>query len=58
MDMLNKVAEALQARKGDWKQIAEDSGVSYSWLTKFAQGRIQNPAYNAIVKLDKVLGKK
>ena len=42
---------ALDARKGDWPAVAHDAGVSYSWLTKYAAGKIGNPGYATLVKL-------
>jgi transcriptional regulator with XRE-family HTH domain len=40
-----EVRAALEARRGDWKRIAEDSGVSYSWISKFVNGHIPNPGF-------------
>jgi transcriptional regulator with XRE-family HTH domain len=45
------VREALGARKGDWPKIAEASGISYSWLSKFFNGHIENPGYAMLMKL-------
>jgi hypothetical protein len=40
-DVDQQVIELLQARKGEWKRIAEESQVvSYSWITKFMCGHI------------------
>ena len=46
-DLIHEVTALLNKRRGDWPQIAADdaAGVSYSWLTKFATGRIKNPGY-------------
>ena len=46
-DLIHEVTTLLDKRRGDWPQIASDeaAGVSYSWLTKFATGRIKNPGY-------------
>ena len=43
MTFADTIREAVLARKGDWPQICADTAVSYWWLTKFAQGRIDNP---------------
>lgn len=42
-----EVMKLLADRKGEWQAIAKDtaSGVSYSWLSKFANGHIDNPGY-------------
>lgn len=45
------VREALISRKGDWQVIAEESGVSYSWLSKFVNGHIDNPGFGTLKKL-------
>jgi transcriptional regulator with XRE-family HTH domain len=45
------VRDALQARKGDWQRIASESGVSYSWLSKFVNGHIDNPGFGTLKRL-------
>jgi len=45
------VRAALVRRKGDWQAIAEESGVSYSWLSKFVNGHIDNPGFGTLKKL-------
>ena len=45
------VLEMLSARKGDWKQIAQGSGVPYSTLCKVAQGHIESPSVHMIQRL-------
>jgi len=45
----------LQRRKGDWEAIADDSGVSYSWLCKFAQDKIKNPGVRTLHGLEVAL---
>lgn len=51
------VLEGLEARRGEWQDIAKESGVSYSWLSKFANGHIPNPGYATLCKLHEVLDK-
>ena len=41
----------LEARRGDWQTVATASGVSYSWLSKFANGHIDNPGFATLMKL-------
>lgn len=41
----------LQAAKGQWPKICEETGLDYSWLTKFAQGQIKNPSARKIEQL-------
>jgi transcriptional regulator with XRE-family HTH domain len=43
-----------QAKSHNLVQLAEQSGVTYSWLTKFVDGRIQNPTVANLQKLEKV----
>lgn len=45
----------LQRLKGDWKAIADASGVTYSWLCKFAQDKIPNPGVLTLHKLELAL---
>lgn len=45
----------LAERKGEWPAIAERAGVSYSWLCKFAVGRIDNPGYDSLKRLNGAL---
>ena len=49
------VLTLLNARKGDWQKVAADSGVRYSWLSKFANGHIGNPGYSTLTKLHAML---
>ena len=51
MQTLQDLIEAAQRHKGDWVALASESGVSYSWLTKFAQGHIPNAGIATLGKL-------
>ena len=51
MTFAGTIQAELQARKGDWPKISADTGVSYWWLTKFAQGRIGNPGVRHLESL-------
>lgn len=53
--MLERVIRGLQSRKGQWRSIAEASGVSYSWLAKVAQGHIKNPSIRQLESVDSYL---
>jgi len=46
-----EVLLSLERRKGEWKRIADESGVSYSWISKFANGHIPNPGFQTLVGL-------
>jgi hypothetical protein len=43
MSIITSIRAELLARKGTWRDICNDTHLSYWWLTKFAQGRISNP---------------
>jgi transcriptional regulator with XRE-family HTH domain len=40
-----QVRALLLQRKGEWKRIADESRVSYSWISKFVNGHIKNPGF-------------
>lgn len=48
-----EVRGLLEKRRGDWQVIARDAaaGVSYSWLSKFVNGHIENPGYATLKRL-------
>lgn len=50
-----RVKEQLGKRKGDWQSIAVAAEVSYSWLSKFYNGHIDNPGYATLRRLDEHL---
>lgn len=51
MSTVTQIRTSLQARKGDWPAICSHTGLSYWWLTKFAQGRIREPGLSKIERL-------
>ena len=46
-----QIKALLERRRGDWAEIAAGAGVSYSWLSKFANGHIPNPGFATLCKL-------
>lgn len=46
-----EVRRLLGARKGEWQAIASQTGISYSWLSKFFNGHIENPGYQTLKAL-------
>jgi transcriptional regulator with XRE-family HTH domain len=50
-----EVRAALEKRRGDWQQIATEAQVSYSWLSKFVNGHIDNPGYATLKRLHEYL---
>lgn len=51
MSLVSTVRTELAARKGDWPAMCKELDISYWWLIKFAQGRIDNPG---VLKLEKL----
>ncbi|MEJ7808518.1 MAG: hypothetical protein WKG03_21675 [Telluria sp.] len=51
MDILAQIRSQLVTRRGQWPSICEATGLNYWWITKFAQGRIADPASQKIAKL-------
>lgn len=51
----DKVRELLEARRGHWRAIADETKLSYSWLSQFARRRIPNPGYRTLRTLQKHL---
>lgn len=47
----SKVRAQLLLRRGTWTSLAADAEVSYSWVCKFAAGRIENPGYARLQRL-------
>lgn len=56
-DLDQIVLNLLKARKGDWQAVASEAKVSYSWLSKFANGHIENPGFGTLTKLHAALTK-
>jgi len=52
------VLDLLNARRGEWQAVAAASGVSYSWLSKFSNGHIENPGIGTLRKLHVSLAKR
>ena len=51
------IRSRLEARRGEWPDIVKQTGVSHSWLSKFARGLIPNPGIRTLEKLDAALPK-
>jgi hypothetical protein len=51
MSLITSTRSELMARKGDWPEICQLTGLSYWWLIKFAQGRIEEPGVSKLEKL-------
>jgi len=53
-----KVRAALDARRGEWQQIADAANVSHSWISKFVRGLIENPGIETLRSIDRALSDK
>lgn len=50
-----RVKKLLGERRGDWQTVADGAGVSYSWLSKFFNGHIDNPGFATLTRLAQYL---
>jgi transcriptional regulator with XRE-family HTH domain len=50
-DLDQQLRLALEGCRGEWPAISARASVSYSWLSKFVNGRIPNPGYETLKKL-------
>lgn len=41
----------LEQCRGKWPLVCHETGLDYSWLTKFAQGQIVDPGYSKVMTL-------
>lgn len=55
-DLDAEVRDLLVARRGSWRQICVESGVSHSWISQFVRGKIPNPGYATLRDLHRSLG--
>lgn len=46
--MLDSVVAYLQTVKGRWPQIAKETGLTYDWIVRVADGRISDPGVQKI----------
>lgn len=49
--MLDVVKEGLESKRGRWREVAADAGVSYRTLQKIAQGVIEDPGVSHVQRL-------
>ena len=55
MDIRTRIAELRAYVKNhdlSQEKLAREAGISYSWLSKFAQGQVSNPRADTIAKLE------
>jgi hypothetical protein len=51
MTSLDQLRTDLLARRGTWPAIKAHTGLSYSWISKFAHNKIPSPRVISIDKL-------
>ncbi len=47
----------LDRRRGDWPRISKAADVSHSWVSQFVRGKIPNPGYATLKRLQAALAK-
>lgn len=54
MNIMQRVEQIKQIaeERGDYRAVADKSGVTFHWLQKFAIGAIPNPSVKNIAKLE------
>lgn len=50
-DLISLTKVMLAQKRGRWPQLCASTGLSYSWVTKFFQGRIKHPGYRLLQRL-------
>ena len=45
----------LDRRRGDWPRISKDADVSHSWVSQFVRGKIPNPGYATLKRIQAAL---
>lgn len=53
--MHERVVARLQALKGRWPKVAQESGVPYRTLRKIADGTVRHPWTSTVETLDRYL---
>lgn len=46
-----EVKRLLNEQRGSWKTIEEKGHVSYSWISKFVNDKIESPSYDRLSSL-------
>lgn len=54
MELLAKTREMLAKCRGRWPEVAERSGVSHPWISKFMRGKIPNSGVKTLHAVDSV----
>lgn len=57
-DLDVEIRANLESRRGDWPKIAQTAQVSHSWISQFVRGKIPNPGYETLKRLNSALSDK
>ena len=55
MELLAQTREMLAKCKGQWPEVAERSGMSHPWISKFMRGKIPNSGIMTLDAVDDVV---
>ena len=53
--LLEQVMRWLETQRGSWREIADETGLGYQWLTALMQGDIQDPGVRKIERLARLM---
>lgn len=56
-DLIDTTKKRLESQRGRIRIVADLADVSYSWASKFAQGKITNPTVRQLAALSQALDK-
>lgn len=51
----DQLRQAIRERSKTYDEIAQQTGLSKSWIEKFAHGKIKNPGYRTLLKISEVV---
>lgn len=55
MTRIEHARRFVQSQRGNFRELSERTGLSYHWLSKFAQGRFADPGSSKVDKLFEVM---
>jgi transcriptional regulator with XRE-family HTH domain len=50
-----EVRELLEQRRGTWASVARECEISHSWISQFVRGKIPNPGFVTLSRLQAYL---
>lgn len=55
MTRIEHARRFVRSQRGNFRELSARTGLSYHWLSKFAQGRFEDPGASKIDKLFEVM---